>query len=328
MDRFPQMVGSTNGIPAVTRDQANRSILASQRQAVAGQLDAVKNQMREEFEREGHSDTSKGKQIKELSEALHGIDQMQGKLGPAAEASNYYLLGLDSTAEHRGQAIIAHGNPDHADNTMTMVPGTYSDLGGVVDYVEDNDKVLQQADAQSDSRNVAITWSDYESPNSLIPGASLDSYADNAHSDLSQFQEGLRVTHEGEAPSHNTLMGHSYGSTVVGEAATNGGSHADNLVFLGSPGVGVDDANQLDVPSDQVWGGTSRDDKIHGAVSINPADYGNGRDDHWFGVNPSDPAFGGNTLPTEPTTPHDGYWDKPISRDAMADIMVGKGGSK
>lgn len=119
-------------------------------------------------------------------------------------------------------------------------------------------------------------------------------------------------------------MGHSYGSTVVGETATNGGTHSDELVFLGSPGVGVDHASQLDVPSDHVWGGTSRDEEIHSATSINPLDYNNGRDDHWFGVNPSDPAFGGRTMPTDPTTDHGGHWDKPVSRNAMAEIMVEK----
>ena len=80
--------------------------------------------------------------------------------------------------------------------------------------------------------------------------------------------------------------------------------------------------------SGQVWGGTSRDDNIRLAASINPYDYDDARDYHWFGMNPSESAFGDNTLPTEPTTPHDGYWDNPVSRDAMAGIMVGKGGSR
>lgn len=330
MDRYPHMVGNTNGIPSATRDVANRSILASQRQAISGKISALRNEMREDFERHGHSDTAKGKQINELSDALSGIDSLQGKLGTSADASNYYLLGIDSTAEHRGQAIIANGNPDHADNTMTLVPGTFSDLGDATDYVEQNDKVLDRANELSGGKNAAITWADYESPNHLLPNAAFSGYAENAHGDLSNFQEGLRVTHEGETPSHNTLVGHSYGSTVAGEAAANGGSHADDVVFLGSPGVGVDDASELGVPSDHVWAAKSESDVIDWTPSTNPIDWGptvfGGTDHARYGVDPTDPTFGGQVMPTDPNGGHGDYWDKAPSRESMARIMTGTNG--
>jgi pimeloyl-ACP methyl ester carboxylesterase len=50
---------------------------------------------------------------------------------------------------------------------------------------------------------------------------------------------GLKVTHEGD--SHFTLIGHSYGSTVVADAAwtvgTTGFAGADDVVLIGSPGT-------------------------------------------------------------------------------------------
>lgn len=334
INRFPGMVGKTDGIPAASRDLANRSILNSQRLALVSKLDAVKRKLRGDFQREGHSDTSQGKELKELSEALRGIEALQGKLGVSAEATGQYLLGINSTSNERGQAIIASGNPDQANNTMTLVPGTFSDLGDATDYATQNEKVLDRANELSQSHNCAITWTGYNSPNHLFPDAAFGSYADHAHGDLSKFQEGLRATHEGEAPSHNTLVGHSYGSTVVGETATNGGSHADDLVFLGSPGVGVDNANGLDVPHDHVWAAKSASDVIDYTPSPNPLDWPStisGDADYTrFGLDPTDPKFGGNLMPTDPSGDHGSYWDKAPSRESMAQIMTrphGEGGS-
>ncbi|TWF92907.1 alpha/beta hydrolase [Saccharopolyspora dendranthemae] len=330
MGRFPQMVGNTDGVPSATRDLANRSILQSQRAAITNQIGTLHKQIQDEFERTGHSETSKGHKIRELNEALRGIDSLQNKIGESAAQSDYYLLGLDSTAENRGQAIVAHGNPDFADNTMTLVPGTYSDLGGVTDDVTRNDQVLNRANELSPGNNVAITWASYESPNSVVPGAAFGSYAENAHGDLSNFQEGLRASHQGETPSHNTLIGHSYGSTVVGEAASNGGSHADDIAFLGSPGVGVDSADQLGVPKEHVWAAKSESDVIDWTPSTDPLRWAPtvfGDSDYArYGLDPTDPEFGGNIMPTDPNGGHSDYWDRAPSRESMARIMTGTNG--
>ncbi|MHA6801200.1 alpha/beta hydrolase [Bounagaea algeriensis] len=264
IDRHPQMVGSTNGVPAVARDEANRSILATQRQAIVNKINGLQQAMKEDFRKHGHSDNAKGHVIQPLQEALDGIDQLQEKLGPSAEQSGYYLLGIDSTANDRGQAIVAQGNPDYADNTITLTPGTYSDLQDVTDYVQENENVVERANQMAPGQNnVAITWASYDSPNHIFPHAGQYGYAENTAPDLSEFQEGLRATHESDTPSNNTLVGHSYGSTVVGETSHNtDGSYADSIVFLGSPGVGVDTAHPLDVPADHVWAGKAGNDPI------------------------------------------------------------------
>ncbi|MFF3570060.1 alpha/beta hydrolase [Nocardia jiangxiensis] len=83
---------------------------------------------------------------------------------------------------------------------------------------------------------------------------------------LKSFQNGLRASHVG-APSYNTVVGHSYGTTVIGDAAghdqlhpddppsSRGPLNADNVVFVASPGSTVDHAGDLHltgVPQDQV----------------------------------------------------------------------------
>ncbi|MFR9731812.1 alpha/beta hydrolase [Saccharopolyspora sp. MS10] len=329
-DRFPRLVGGTDGVPAAARDRANRSVFAAQRRAVVTELDAARTRLREDFARHGRSDTARGSEIKELGEALRGMDALQAALGPSAETTGYYLLGLDSTAGHRGQVIVAHGNPDLAEHTMTSVPGTFSDLGNAAEYVALNDDVLHRANELSGGRNAVITWTAYQSPDHLA-AAAFGGYAADAHADLSRFQEGLRVTHEGP-PSHNTLAGHSYGSTVTGTTAAHGGAHADELVFLGSPGVGVDHATELGVPGEHVWAAKSDEDPIDGTPSLNPLDWGptvfGGTDHARYGVDPTDPAFGGRIMPNAPGSGHNDYWAEGPSRESMARIMTGTVGGR
>lgn len=46
----------------------------------------------------------------------------------------------------------------------------------------------------------------------------------------------LNVTHDG-SPSHLTVLGHSYGSTTVSDAAAGFGMRADDVVLVGCPGT-------------------------------------------------------------------------------------------
>ncbi|QUH05718.1 hypothetical protein HUO13_02020 [Saccharopolyspora erythraea] len=280
-------------------------------------------------------------QAEEIRQALEGLDKVEKKI----QQPDHYLLGIDATASGgRGQAIIAHGNPDTAQNVMTTVPGTYSDLGDVVDYVNSSDRVMQRAHAMAPGQSFAsITYAGYESPPTLID-ASFEKYAEQGSKGLSQFQEGLRASHQLDQPSNNTVIGHSYGSTEVGYAARDHGLHANNIVFIGSPGVGVDHASELGVPPDHVWSGTSGMDIIDYATpSPNPADYGPGdsneppmpwdgpsnpggdHDDHWFGMNPSDPGFGGRELPTNAWGWHGDYWSYDESLNGMARVVANQG---
>ena len=138
------------------------------------------------------------------------------------------------------------------------------------------------------------------------------------------------------------MLGHSYGSLVVGEAAAEPGFAADGVVFVGSPGVGVDRAADLHVPAGHVWSMTSRSDVIQytavaphsvlgdlvtaGTVPvIGPAvAFATPEDDLWFGRNPSDSTFGGGVARSQPDAGHVGYWHpgRP-ALDAITAIALG-----
>jgi pimeloyl-ACP methyl ester carboxylesterase/uncharacterized protein YukE len=320
IDRYPQMVGNTNGVPILFRDQANRRLLVTSREEILRKLDKIRQAQHQISDPKDPTARQLAEQSAQLNEALKGVQDLEIRL----EQSEKYLIGFDPTADNRGRAIVANGDPDTAQHVLTYVPGTFSDLGGVNGDLANNLAISDRAQqlAPEGQKVATIVWEGYESPPNL-PEASWEHYANNAKQDLSEFQRGLRATHEG-SPSHNTVLGHSYGSTVVGYAARDHGLHADDIAFLGSPGVGVDNARDLGVPPERVWAGTSDADSINFAGPPEFADRLDGVDDQWFGVSPSDPTFGGNLIPTEPTTPHSDYWLKPQTVDELARIVSGQ----
>src|SRR5690606_8953569 len=318
------MVGSADGVPALVRHAANRSLLAGQRQQLLAEISKYQNLLRNTHPGDGEAThrTQYMQRLENLQSALQGLDKVEAA---TADGQGKYLLNIDSLAHGRGQVIIASGNPDTAQHVMRTVPGTYSSLGDAMDYVQRGDAVMHRAEQFAPNQSFAsVTYVNYQAPDSLAL-AGMERWADDGSKGLSQFQEGLRATHEGVAPSHNTVIGHSYGSTEVGFAARDHGLHADDVVFIGSPGVGVEHANNLGMPPDHVWSGTAGLDEIKVARKLDPSDW-DPSNDMWFGKNPSDPSFGGRQLPTGFWAGHSDYWDTKESFDGMARIVAGKAG--
>ncbi len=103
------------------------------------------------------------------------------------------------------------------------------------------------------------------------------------------------------------MIGHSYGSTVVGHAASGHDLPVDDVIFVGSPGVGVDHASELNLEPGQVWSSHAENDVIRRGMV--------------HGRNPSDPDFGGQTFTSDPGTPmvtlNPGPWNDPLEGDNL-----------
>lgn len=82
---------------------------------------------------------------------------------------------------------------------------------------------------------------------------------------LNNFMDGLETAQGGPDNSHTTVIGHSYGSTVVGDASNKGDLSADDIVVAGSPGMLTGDADDLDVGKDHVWSEAASDDFVPAA---------------------------------------------------------------
>ncbi|MFI5432462.1 alpha/beta hydrolase [Rhodococcus baikonurensis] len=230
-----------------------------------------------------------------------GYAAVHGELRP-----DMFLLSVTD-----GHAVVAVGNPDAADNVATLVPGTGSGLSGVGGDLQRTKAMYDAAvrTAPTEATSV-ILWSGYDSPPG-IPDAASDLYANSAAPRLDSFQNGLRASHDGP-PSHNVVIGHSYGSTVVGAATTRGASlDVDELVFVASPGVDAERVNELSldrVDAAEVARHVHSTTAYWDPVQLIPKILG------IHGFDPSDPEFGAQVFTGSPGEPgigvHSDYWER------------------
>ncbi|MFD4181070.1 alpha/beta hydrolase [Rhodococcus sp. NPDC058514] len=346
-----QEVGNRDGIPATDRDHYNRMHLEDLRTRAAASLAAVDARHPEWAKGEhvptqpasGSPDEKAWKTWAEYSAWRGDREPLRAKVDEydaVSRAANsgtpppQFLLGIDGG----GRAAVALGNPDLADNVATFVPGTGSQLGGIGGDVERSARMLHAATrADPLATTSVVTWYGYNAPQS-IPEAGLDRFAEQGAPRLDRFQDGLRAAHEGQ-PAHQVIVGHSYGSTVIGTAAGGGGSlDVDALIFVGSPGVNAEHVSDLHL--DGVNAGDVGKHVYSTAARWDPVPYlGDvtlaGR--HVHGLDPTDPDFGGQVFASNPGEPgpllgtnpgvHSEYWDRRNpSLAGMGRIIAGVGG--
>ena len=165
------------------------------------------------------------------------------------------LLAVDVTGR-TARVAVAVGDVDRAAHVAVVVPGFTTtverDLTGA-------DRV--SADLADQSRRAATLVGDHR--DSVVLRASAEAGAGG----LATFLRGL------PSDQHVTLVGHSYGSTTAGLAVARGDTGVDDLVVLGSPGLGADTSTELGLPPRHVHVLEADEDPV--------ADLG------WFGRDPS-----------------------------------------
>lgn len=270
-------IGSQNGLPASTRDKRNRKTLE------------------EEIELLEAAPPSSSRNA--LLAAAEGVSEA---LAQAPAGASSYLLDLDLA---KGEAIIAYGNPDTAQNTAVYVPGTGASLAGMP---SDSAIAHLYQQAHEDDPNATLStieWLGYAAPPNLR-SAGLERPAENGAKPLDEFMTGLRESHEGP-PSNTTLIGHSYGSLVVGLAAKQTQAIANSIVLVGSPGAGVEHASQLNIAPGHVWAAHNDLDVVSDGTDYArlPGDLfmpllGDPPIQSWFGADPTSPGFGARDFST------------------------------
>lgn len=334
---YPDQIGNLDGIPAVVRDAANRDNL----QLLIGKLEG-RDDERAETQLAG---------LREIDRQLHD----NGK-------PPMFLLGIGD--EGNGRAIVSYGNPDTARNVSAYVPGLNTSLDeefakGDLKRAWDTAKGAVKYDHSS----AAIVWLGYDAPQTPDGLASLavmgEERAERGGRLFNGFMSGLVATNENEDP-HLTAIGHSYGSRTVGAATQRDGGipGVDDIVLVGSPGVGVDRAEDLGVGKNHVFVGAAEHDVVTmlpskqqavvgvaGLIAAGPlASYvagdlaDQGDDDLWFGRDPASEAFGARRFPVREgprlvgedgvsIDAHSQYFDPKrdaVSADSIALIAAGR----
>ncbi|GAB3984381.1 alpha/beta hydrolase [Plantactinospora veratri] len=142
-----------------------------------------------------------------------------------------------------------------------------------------------------------IAWLGYDAPG-FDTSAMGAGHAEVGAPALDRVVDGLNTAHD-PGPSHTTVIGHSYGSVVVGEAASRGdGLAVHDTVTAGSPGMSVGTAEELQLDLRHVWAGGAANDPMTGRTGSIPGVHDN---------EPTDQDFGANRYQVD-TSGHSGYW--------------------
>lgn len=353
----PASIGALDGLPSDVRDDANRVVLAEQRAAKQMEYDAWLKKEPEQYK--PYINPMTGREVKgamvpteewkewnekkkQLENGSKGMDDIQKRFDSYTSESNRpYLLGFDGN--NMGRAIVSIGNPDTADNVVTYVPGTFAELGSIDGDINRAQLLQAQAEAIDGSRKTAsIVWLGYDAPQGIMTEATETKWADKAEEPLGNFLQGIEEANHRDSGVNQTLLGHSYGSLVAGQTmSTHTDLPVDNAIMVGSPGVGVEHAKDLNIPADHVFAATARNDLINLApppggplAPLNPKAYMELFDDHSIvhGTDPVSDDFGGvvfdvpdGKLPGsnwETMPAHSQYWDdKPLNK--LARIVTG-----
>jgi alpha/beta hydrolase family protein len=314
IEAMPDVIGAMNGLPAVARDRANRIVLQRTKAALEArlrELEALADQPPSMYPE--YVDPNAG-EIDQIRDKLRGIERLEQRLADQPGRPPAFLLGL--SGEGNGRVIVALGNPDLADNVVTYVPGTGARLGAMRSELPRAEAMAYDANSQyPDESTSVILWMDYDAPQD-ISSAAFDGYAEDGAPALRGFQEGLDVAHT-RGGAYNTVVGHSYGTVVVGEAARGGQLDAENYVLVASPGVNADHVYDLGIPPDRVYASTAPGDPIRHTPGF------------VHGTQPVDPDFGARTFESSNGgggSPHSNYWDPGNpARDNIAAIATGNG---
>lgn len=226
----------------------------------------------------------------QLTQAAPGIQEL------AAGNPDLQLLEVG-----KNTLVAAVGDVDSADQVTTIAAGVgSSDPAGWQTQV---DRARSVATATG---GASVLWLGYNAPDNLVNGIST-APASHAGQQLRDFQQTLT---DRRPEQHRTVLGYSYGSVVLGNAAlpTGPGVSADTAILLGSPGLGVARATELNLlgrpgghgPEPRVIAVTGSQDPVGlVATAFNGV----------HGVDPTATGFGAQRW--ESTQDHSGYWEDP-----------------
>ncbi|HEY8525731.1 MAG TPA: alpha/beta hydrolase [Acidimicrobiales bacterium] len=298
-------LGQLRGLPAEDADRVNRLRLERDLTNLSERLRNVELTISGlQHTPSGHVDPELYRQRDELRAELANAQKVARQMqdldhrhppGPPA-----YLLTYE--AEGNGRFAVALGNPDTADNTGIVVPGTGHDVrheGGLFGPVGDGQRLYDQMNsADPGADNAVIVWMGADMPDEVWPSALNGTYGDIEHGAawLRDDVAGYRAAHmqaSGGSPGHTTVVAHSYGSYMTGEALEHG-MQVDDFVSVGSAGIDADGPAALGMSRDHVWGAAAPGDPVP--------------DIEWHGQDPADEEFGGTVIATNDSEGHSEYY--------------------
>jgi Flp pilus assembly pilin Flp len=235
-----------------------------------------------------------------------GVPEDDARLRKLVELDdpNRHFLLFDPSGD--GRIAEVFGPLETADHVAIVIPGMSNDLNN---FSGGNASRLQQEASDLGNGDVAtIQWLGYDSPEGVT--AATGGPADDGGRNLTPFLAGVRAQRSGDLP-HVTIVGHSYGSVVLGRALRDQGLEVTDAVAVGSPGMGVNDASDLGDGFDRLWAGRARGDVVPSLP--------------FHGEDPHDVGFGATRFHTGDISGHSSYFQEgSLSLHNLGLIVAGR----
>lgn len=239
-----------------------------------------------------------------------------------------------ATARRDAMAVVATDDVLTADRLAVMVPGVGTDVDDAAGHLKRLDRVRNEAGAGT----AGVWWLGYDAPDSPADPAMLtDARAREAGVALARDLKELDESRpEG---GRTTVVGHSFGSTVVASAlledrpGAGSGPNVDAALFIGSPGAG-DARHARELAATEVHVIRDRRDIVTFAgdrPTLAPHRWSEGR--IGLGTDPATPSFGAQVHPVASDGPgafpniwpgHTSYFDAGTpSLKKIGDVLCG-----
>ena len=328
-DKYPDLIGNADGVEGWARDRANRNRLPGLKQEakdnVSKYTELIKNPWIDNETRMLYLT-----ELDKAEKAVKAYEAVEEQLGKGISLEDYQhgkkgnpvsLLTLQNDGG-RVKAAMGQGDVDHAKNVATFVPGIGTTVeGSMGEYMRQTKNLRSAAMAQgnlSASDVATVAWLGYDAPGEAdwkqpqnLPGI-ISPFLAKAGSDrLAGFMNGMQASRDyGAGDAHMTLVGHSYGSSTSGMAATKVKYGViDDLVLCGSPGMGTYDAKNYHVDQNHLWvSGVPKGDSVQGMGKFRGGIVGS------LGKNPMDSDSGFTHLSDDATGSPKYNKDAPASK--------------
>ncbi|OPX12974.1 alpha/beta hydrolase [Mycobacterium sp. AT1] len=235
LKKWPDKLGNLNGIPVADRSTANKMIMQQDidRPAEVAQARGVTT---EEVLAHPEKYGMAGEMMNRYDNALK-VDQALKDDARKTRAPTFLQIYEPEQFKGDGRAAIAIGDPDHSPNTAVVVPGTGNSVGqGWLGQDNATDLYNEAKAADPNKPTAVVAWMGYDAPDSPIdPRIGTVGLAHEGGQLLAADVNALNTTHDGDG--HMTVLGHSYGSTTVSDAAAGYGMKTDDVVLVGCPGT-------------------------------------------------------------------------------------------
>lgn len=216
--------------------------------------------------------------------AIAGLAAMRGAPGGRTGADRKakmseerpVLIHLDGSGD--GEIAFRIG-PADADHVAIYVPGTGADLTSALDTGLERARNIRAAAQLADpTATVAVIYAlPFDAPDHVAwHPLSADCACNPELADVGAQRLTEFVAAQDLGDTDVTIIGYSYGSTVVGDALADEGLAplVDRVVLVGSPGAGVDNVADLNMPDGAVYATRAEGDIIHLAPGLKPIGVG------------------------------------------------------